>query len=72
MRKNDITKMTIVEQLILIKEETCDFACMFKEYAQSEYEDIEKRQEYLNGYCQRCPLYRLDVSESNPEHSFGE
>lgn len=75
MRKNDTAKMTIVEQLMLVKEETCNFACMFREYAESEYSDIQKREEYLREYCLRCPLNRLhfgDVSESDPEYPFGD
>lgn len=76
MRKNDKSKMTIVEQLMLLKEETCNYACMFKEYAESEYEDTENGKEYLKEHCLRCPLNRLHYSDvycgSNPEHLFGD
>lgn len=75
MRKNNVERMTIVEQLIAIKEETCDFACMFKEYVEDQFEDEHKRQEILSGYCLRCPLGKLHyqgVSGSNPEHPLGE
>ena len=74
MRRNNFNEMTIVEQLIAIKEETCKFACMFREYVKDEYENEQKRKEVLDGYCERCPLGRLhqDVSGSNPEHSIGE
>lgn len=59
MRKNNPERMTVVEQLIAIKEETCDFACMFKEYVTDEFEDEQKRQEILKGYCERCPMSRI-------------
>lgn len=75
MRQNNTEEMTIVEQIIAVKEETCKFACMFREYVNDEYEDEQKRKEILKGYCARCPLGRLhfsDVSGSNPEHLFGE
>lgn len=52
--------MTIVEQLIEIKKETCNFACLFKEYVNDEFEDEQKRQEILKGYCERCPLNKIN------------
>ena len=72
MRKNNVERMTIVEQLVLIKEETCEYACMFKEYAESEFEDKLKGIEYLEEHCLRCPLGRLHYTGSNPEHLFEE
>ena len=74
VRTNNVNNMTIVEQIIKVKEETCTFACMFLEYVNDEYEDEEKRKEVLKGYCVRCPLNNLhfsDVSGSNPEHLLG-
>lgn len=62
MRKINQAEMTIVEQLIEIKKETCNFACLFKEYVNDEFKDEQKRQEILKGYCERCPLTRLHFS----------
>lgn len=59
MRKNNPDEMTIVEQIIVIKEEVCNFCCMFKEYVNDEFEDEQKKEEMLKGYCERCPLTRL-------------
>lgn len=75
MRKNNPERMTITEQLIAIKEDACEYACMFKEYLEDEIKDPELRKEKLRGYCERCPLTKLyfeGVSVgSNPEHPLG-
>lgn len=57
--------MTIIEQLVQIKNETCDFACMFKEYLEDSIKDPKERNEKLRGYCNRCPLNRLSFKRKH-------
>lgn len=60
---NNSNEMTIVEQIIKLKGETCNFACMYLEYVNDEFEDEDKRKEVLKGYCERCPLNKLHLSD---------
>ncbi len=73
---NNPLNMTIVEQLISIREETCKYACMFKEYAEDEFKDDRTRERYLQSHCERCPLgkihYQVAAIGSNPEQPIGE
>ena len=48
--------MTIVEQLIAIKDDVCKYACKFKEDIELEYPDPIVQKAYLQGYCHNCPL----------------
>ena len=61
MRKNNISNMTVVEQIIAIKEDTCLYACKHIEQTKKDYHDPQVQLVMLQGYCQGCPLGRLHI-----------
>lgn len=59
MRRNNVGEMTVVEQLVAIKEDACRYACKYKEDLELEYTDPITQKAYLQGYCHECPLERV-------------
>ena len=65
MRRNNEAEMTIVEQLLKIKEETCEYACGWMENLKMECgEDDVLYKVHLQQYCQRCPLNKIHIEVS--------
>ena len=58
MRRNNPLDMSVVEQLIVIREEVCDYACKYREKAKKENDDILWKVD-LQKYCRECPLAKL-------------
>ena len=56
MRKHNKERMTIVEQLIVIKEDTCKYACKYREYIMANNNDPVVQQAKLQDYCKACPM----------------
>lgn len=48
MRRNNFSEMTVVEQIAVIREEICEYACKY-------YEAPDKK-----SYCEGCPMQSLD------------
>lgn len=78
MRKNDTSRMTIVEQIVSVREEICDYACKYREEVydtcrnesmlsqnECDYESIAKV--YLKRYCDDCPMAKLHYVELKNE-----
>ena len=61
MRKNSYERMTIVEQLISVKEKTCEYACKY--YDEGSYHESVNRKVYLQKYCHECPLGKVHYEE---------
>ena len=61
MRRNNFNDMTVVEQIITIKEDTCLYACKHMEQMRERYHDPQVQLIMLQEYCQRCPLGRLHI-----------
>lgn len=59
MRRNNTQDMTIVEQLVAVKEDICRYACKFKEDVELEYPDPITQKAMLQGYCHECPLSKI-------------
>ena len=51
--------MTIVEQLVSIREEVCMYACKYKADIDRKYKEDAIRKVMLQQYCQKCPLSHL-------------
>ena len=51
--------MTVVEQLIEIREEVCEYACKYKEDIERKYRDEIIRKTMMQQYCHGCPLTQL-------------
>lgn len=65
-RRNNITEMTIYEQIDRIKDQVCSYACKYMDQAETEamkhIDDFEKRsqiQAELYEKCQDCPFKML-------------
>lgn len=56
MRRNNVLDMTIVEQLVVIRENVCEYACKYREKAKKD--EILWRVE-LKRYCRDCPLTKI-------------
>lgn len=59
MRQNNTNNMTITEQLVKIKNETCVYSCKYLQEVYLEEEDVQLRIVKMQGYCHDCPLSRL-------------
>ena len=59
MRKNNILDMTIVEQLVAVREDVCGYACKYKEDIDRKYKEIPTRKIMIQQYCHYCPLTQL-------------
>lgn len=59
MRRNNTQDMTIVEQLVTVKEDVCRYACKFKEVVELAYPDPITQKAMLQGYCHECPLNKI-------------
>ena len=49
----------MVEQLIEIREEVCEYACKYKEDIERKYRDEIIRKTMMQQYCHGCPLTQL-------------
>ena len=63
MRKNNKLEMSIVEQIVQIREEICVYSCKYMEQAKKEHKDDTLRKVYIQGYCHDCPLNNLHYKE---------
>ena len=59
MRKNNLSEMTVVEQIIAIRESVCQYACKYKEDVNRKYKDPVTQKVMVQQYCKDCPLPRL-------------
>lgn len=59
MRKRNFKDMTVVEQLIKIREDTCLYACKYRDKVDVEYDNETLRKVAMQGYCHECPLMKL-------------
>lgn len=46
MRMNNFADMTVVEQLVRIREDVCEYACKYREAG-------------IKSKCQKCPLGKI-------------
>ena len=51
MRKQNISNMTVVEQLVNIREQTCIYACKYKADIDRKYHDEIVRKTMIQQYC---------------------
>lgn len=59
MRKNNIERMTVVEQLVNIREQVCIYSCKYFEEMCRKYHDESVKKVMLQHYCHNCPLTKL-------------
>ena len=50
MRQNNIMDMTIVEQLVAVREEVCGYACKYKEDIDRKYKETPTRKIMIQQY----------------------
>ena len=60
MRRNNADRMTVVEQVVKIKDDICQYVCKYKEMVEEEYSDYVLRCAKLQGYCHNCPVEKLN------------
>ena len=51
--------MTVVEQLIAIREDVCRYACKYKEDIEFEYPDPLVQKVMIQQFCQGCPMTKI-------------
>lgn len=60
LRRNSAERMTVVEQLMKIREEVCIYACKYREKAKQQYPNDDIMQKlFIQGYCHVCPLAKV-------------
>lgn len=59
MRRTDFSRMTVVEQIITIREDICNYACKYREYVAANNKDPLVQRIKLQEYCKDCPLIKL-------------
>lgn len=59
MRKNNPERMTIVEQLIVAKNDACEYACKHIAYVRYVYKDPLMQEYKLKEFCKECPLNKI-------------
>ena len=60
MRKNNPSRMTVVEQLVKIREDVCVYACKYREDAQERHGgDMTMVRLEVQRYCHDCPLAKV-------------
>ena len=59
MRKRNFADMSVVEQIVEIREEVCAYACKYREEASNLYSDEMMKKLYIQRYCHECPLTKL-------------
>lgn len=64
MRRNNPNEMTVTEQIALIKEDTCRYACRHLENVELEFNDPLLQKAKLQGFCHECPLNKLHFESS--------
>lgn len=52
MRRKNFADMTVVEQLVRIREDVCEYACKYREAGETKY-------------CHECPLGKIHYSRGN-------
>ena len=65
MRQNNILDMTIVEQLVAVREEVCGYACKYKEDIDRKYKEDTTRKVMVQQYCRNCPLTQLHYKKDD-------
>lgn len=58
MRANNPSDMTIVEQIVQVRKEICNYACKFQQYCNDNYDELEAKIQ-LQKYCKGCPITNL-------------
>lgn len=59
LRKRNFADMSVVEQIVEIREEVCAFVCKYRDEASNLYPDDLMRKLYIQRYCHECPLTKL-------------
>lgn len=59
LRKNNFKDMTVVEQILEIREEVCAYACKYRDEASNLYSEDMMKKLYIQRYCHECPLMKL-------------
>ena len=59
MRKNNFADMTVVEQLIAIRDDVCEYACKYRESVKRSEGDEVLWKISVQRYCHDCPLTKL-------------
>lgn len=62
MRRNNPERMSIVEQLIVLKEDICHSYCKYAESTQKDYHDPLMQRYKLQEFCNNCPLNKIHYS----------
>jgi len=63
MRENNFADMTVVEQLVRIREDVCEYACKYREEAKKGYSgDVTMQRLAIQRYCHECPLGKIHYS----------
>ena len=66
MRRNNANRMTVVEQLIEIREEVCEYSCKYRDIAKNQYSgDVTMQKLFIQGYCHHCPLTKVHFNGKN-------
>lgn len=63
----NISEMTVVEQVVAIRESVCAYACKYKEAEDRKYKDEVTQKIMVQRYCRECPLTRLHCIEGIDE-----
>ena len=57
--------MTIVERLVVIREDVCEYACKYKEDIDRKYKETSTRKIMIQQYCHGCPITQLYYVEED-------
>lgn len=64
MRKNNFGEMTVVEEIISLREEICATICKHMETCVREYKDEAIARIMLQKHCRNCPVVKLHYGKA--------
>lgn len=68
MRKNNKSDMTVVEQIVAIREDICSYCCKYRDEARQMYDDRTAQLIYIQRYCHECPMGKLHYERNSRKH----
>ena len=60
MRQNNSYEMTVVEQIVQIRKEVCEYSCKYWEEVSRMYKQDATKKIMVQQHCRYCPLTRLN------------
>lgn len=59
MRRRNADRMTVVEQIVSLRDDVCEYACKHIDKVNAEHSDPLFQRIFLQEYCQKCPMNKL-------------